>query len=52
MKFLHYLLPATFSLLIATSAGSADLKAKATDKLSTPPDNKTATLLSTVCCPI
>ena len=38
MKFLHYLLPVTFSLLIATSAGSEDLnldlKAKATDKIS------------------
>jgi adhesin/invasin len=40
MKFLHYLLPATFSLLIATSAGSADLKAKATDKLSSFKDGK------------
>ncbi len=38
MKFLHYLLPATFSLLIATNVGSQDLnldlKAKATDKIS------------------
>ena len=40
MKFLNYLLPATFSLLIATSAGSADLKAKATDKLSSFKDGK------------
>ena len=40
MKFLHYLLPATFSILIATSAGSADLKAKATDKLSSFKDGK------------
>ena len=38
MKFLRYLLPATFSLLIATNVGSQDLnldlKAKATDKIS------------------
>ena len=38
MKFLQYLLPATFSLLIATNVGSQDLnldlKAKATDKIS------------------
>jgi hypothetical protein len=40
MKILQYLLPATLSLLIATSAGSVDLKAKATDKLSSFKDGK------------
>ena len=40
MKILHYLLPATFSLLIATSAGSADLMEKATNKLSSFKDGK------------
>ena len=40
MKFLQYLLPVTCSLLIATSAGAADLKAKATDKLSSFKDGK------------
>ena len=40
MKILRYLLPATFSLLIATSAGSADLMEKATNKLSSFKDGK------------
>jgi hypothetical protein len=40
MKILRYLLPVTCSLLIATSAGAADLKAKATDKLSSFKDGK------------
>ena len=40
MKILRYLLPATLSLLIATSAGSADLMEKATNKLSSFKDGK------------
>ena len=40
MKILRYLLPATFSLLIATSASSADLMEKATNKLSSFKDGK------------
>ena len=40
MKILRYLLPATFSLLIATSPGSADLMEKATNKLSSFKDGK------------
>ena len=40
MKTLRYILPIILSLLIVTSANSADLKAKATDKLSTLKDTK------------
>lgn len=40
MKILRYILPATFSLLIVTSVGSEDLKAKASSKLSALKDSK------------
>ena len=40
MKILRYILPVTFSLLIVTSVGSEDLKAKASSKLSALKDSK------------
>ena len=44
MKFLKYILPATLSLLIATNAGSEDIKKKTTDKISALKDKKINTL--------
>ena len=40
MKILKHILPVAIGLLIATSAGSVDLKTKATDKLSSFKDGK------------
>ena len=44
MKLLHYLIPVTLGLLIATNAGSEDIKKKTTDKISALKDKKINTL--------
>ena len=44
MKLLHYLIPVTLGLLIATNVGSEDIKKKATDKISAFKDGKINTL--------
>ena len=44
MKLLHYLIPITLGLLIATNAGSEDIKKKTTDKISALKDKKINTL--------